>query len=94
MAGSHGSAGQENSPEAGGGANDAPRPAAGEYQPGRKPLKLRVLMVTHGGVIRHWLANARSGASFRTAAAPPPGTAAVVRLLGPEGGWIWEEAQL
>ncbi|MNN99455.1 hypothetical protein D3C81_2190970 [compost metagenome] len=46
-------------------------------------LKLRVLIVTHGGVIRQWLARFQSGETFHTAAAPPPGTATVIKLLWP-----------
>ncbi|MDF9841974.1 MULTISPECIES: histidine phosphatase family protein [unclassified Paenibacillus] len=42
--------------------------------------KLRVLIVTHGGVIRHLLAKTQPGVTFRTAIAPPPGTAAVIQL--------------
>ncbi|WP_052380414.1 histidine phosphatase family protein [Paenibacillus camerounensis] len=47
---------------------------------GHEPHKLRVLIVTHGGVVRHWLAKIQPGLTFRTAAAPPPGTAVVIRL--------------
>ncbi|WP_054939299.1 histidine phosphatase family protein [Paenibacillus ihuae] len=52
-----------------------------------EPLKQRVLIVTHGGVIRHWLAKAGSGMTFHTAAAPPPGTVAVLNLVLEAGGW-------
>ncbi|OKP97395.1 histidine phosphatase family protein [Paenibacillus sp. P46E] len=41
---------------------------------------LRVLIVTHGGVIRQMLARTTAGLGFREAAAPPPGTATTVRL--------------
>lgn len=54
-------------------------------------LKLRVLIVTHGGVIRRWLAKDESAAAFRNAAAPPPGTAAVLHLLLTAGGWDLSE---
>ncbi|MEK5448219.1 histidine phosphatase family protein [Paenibacillus sp. FSL R7-0331] len=47
---------------------------------GHEQQKLRVLIVTHGGVIRHWLTEIQPGLTFRTAAAPPPGTAAVIQL--------------
>jgi hypothetical protein len=53
------------------------------------PRKLRVLIVTHGGVIRQWLAKAESGVTFHTAAAPPPGTVAVIPLRWTAGGWAW-----
>lgn len=54
-----------------------------------EPLKLRVLIITHGGVIREWLAQAESGKTFYTTAAPPPGTVAVLQLLYHAGGWAW-----
>lgn len=47
---------------------------------GHERQKLRVLIVTHGGVIRHLLAKTQPGVTFRTAIAPPPGTAAVIQL--------------
>ncbi|WP_019912885.1 histidine phosphatase family protein [Paenibacillus sp. HW567] len=50
-----------------------------------EPLKLRVLIVTHGGVIRQWLAKAEPGVTFQAAAAPPPGTATVLTLLWQAG---------
>ncbi|CAH1217554.1 2,3-bisphosphoglycerate-dependent phosphoglycerate mutase [Paenibacillus auburnensis] len=54
----------------------------------QEPMKLRVLIVTHGGVIRQWLAKAESGTTFYTASAPPPGAVAVLHLLWQEdGGW-------
>ena len=55
-----------------------------------EPLQLRVLIVTHGGVIRQWLAQAEPGMTFYTAAAPPPGTVAVLQLLWQAGGWAWK----
>lgn len=42
--------------------------------------KLRVLIVTHGGVIRQLLAKTQPGVTFRNAIAPPPGTAAVIQV--------------
>lgn len=47
---------------------------------GHERKKLRVLIVTHGGVIRHLLAKIQPGVTFRTAIAPPPGTATVIQL--------------
>ncbi|CQR53734.1 histidine phosphatase family protein [Paenibacillus riograndensis] len=41
---------------------------------------LRVLVVTHGGIIRQLLARTMEGRSFHDTAAPPPGTAATVKL--------------
>ncbi|MNI20614.1 Alpha-ribazole phosphatase [compost metagenome] len=41
---------------------------------------LRVLVVTHGGIIRQLLARTMEGRSFRDTTAPPPGTAVTVRL--------------
>ncbi|KWX74330.1 hypothetical protein AML91_15910 [Paenibacillus jilunlii] len=48
---------------------------------------LRVLVVTHGGIIRQLLARTMEGCSFRDTAAPPPGTAATVRLQLQGGQW-------
>ncbi|MNO14414.1 Alpha-ribazole phosphatase [compost metagenome] len=48
---------------------------------------LRVLIVTHGGVIRQLLARTTEGRSFRDTAAPPPGNAATVRLQLQGGQW-------
>ncbi|MNC10804.1 Alpha-ribazole phosphatase [compost metagenome] len=59
-----------------------------------EPLKLRVLIVTHGGVIRQWLAKAGSGMTFHTAAAPPPGTVAVLNLVLQPGGWAMSRTGL
>ncbi|WP_415841199.1 histidine phosphatase family protein [Paenibacillus typhae] len=47
---------------------------------GHERKKLRVLIVTHGGVIRHLLAKIQPGVTFRTGIAPPPGTATVIQL--------------
>ena len=41
----------------------------------------RVLIVTHGGIIRQLLTRAVPGLSFRDSTAPSPGTAYVLRLL-------------
>ncbi|MGN7762758.1 histidine phosphatase family protein [Paenibacillus sp. 22594] len=48
--------------------------------PGLRNGPFRVLIVTHGGVIRQMLARTTAGLCFREAAAPPPGTATTVRL--------------
>ncbi|OKP68099.1 hypothetical protein A3842_27285 [Paenibacillus sp. P3E] len=48
--------------------------------PGLRNGPIRVLIVTHGGVIRQMLARTTAGLGFREAAAPPPGTATTVRL--------------
>lgn len=53
--------------------------------PGVEPLHMRVLLVTHGGVIRQMLARASEDMTFRTAVAPPPGTAVVVTLTRTAG---------
>ncbi|WP_162551057.1 histidine phosphatase family protein [Paenibacillus tepidiphilus] len=54
-----------------------------------EPQRLRVLAVTHGGVIRHILAAAAEAGDFRAAIAPPPGTPVTVILSGQEGTWEW-----
>lgn len=48
----------------------------------------RILIMTHGGVIRAWLGWIRSGLTFREAEAPPPGTATIVKLIQKNGHWI------
>lgn len=67
-------------------------PGAAVYH--EEPLKLRVLIVTHGGVIRQWLAKAESGLTFHTAAAPPPGTVAVLHLVLQAGGWALSRTEM
>ncbi|QSF46046.1 histidine phosphatase family protein [Paenibacillus tianjinensis] len=59
-----------------------------------KLLKLRVLIVTHGGVIRQWLAKAGSGLTFHTTAAPPPGTVAVLHLVLQAEGWALSRTEM
>ncbi|WP_379155165.1 histidine phosphatase family protein [Paenibacillus sp. sgz5001063] len=51
------------------------------------PGSMRVLIVTHGGVIRQLLASTMAVSSFRDTAAPPPGTPVTVRLLLQGGQW-------
>ncbi|MEK4063073.1 MULTISPECIES: histidine phosphatase family protein [unclassified Paenibacillus] len=63
--------------------------AAPDHHPSKEPLHLRVLLVTHGGVIRQLLARALEDVTFRTAAAPPPGTAVVLTLVRSAGKWQW-----
>ncbi|MCE3199316.1 histidine phosphatase family protein [Paenibacillus sonchi] len=48
---------------------------------------LRVLLVTHGGVIRQLLARIVEGMTFYTAAAPAPGEVTVMNLRRHEGTW-------
>lgn len=50
-------------------------------------LPRRVLIVTHGGVIREMLAHTVPGVTFRNAESPSPGTATLLRLLWREGKW-------
>ncbi|MFC3748451.1 histidine phosphatase family protein [Paenibacillus sp. GCM10012306] len=47
----------------------------------------RVLVVTHGGVIRQLLALTRTGTSFREAIAPPLGSLLLLRLQWNRGRW-------
>ncbi|MOA59792.1 hypothetical protein D3C78_1844940 [compost metagenome] len=47
----------------------------------------RVLVVTHGGVIRNFLAQLIPGVTFYSAVAPSPGTAMVLRLFWQNGQW-------
>ncbi|WP_256721603.1 histidine phosphatase family protein [Paenibacillus odorifer] len=47
----------------------------------------RVLVVTHGGVIRNFLAQLIPGVTFYSAVAPSPGTAMVLRLFWRNGQW-------
>lgn len=52
-----------------------------------KEITNRVLVVTHGGVIRHILAQLVPDVTFYSAVAPSPGTAIVLKLLWQEGQW-------
>lgn len=51
------------------------------------PDASRILLVTHGGVIRQLLAQIIEGQTFYTAAAPAPGEVTVLRLLKVGGSW-------
>ncbi|WP_310831819.1 histidine phosphatase family protein [Paenibacillus pedocola] len=84
LSGSSGSAQRES--------NEDTSPGAAVYR--EEPLKLRVLIVTHGGVIRQWLAKAGSGLTFHTAAAPPPGTVAVLHLVLQAEGWALSRTEM
>ncbi|MCL6601446.1 MAG: histidine phosphatase family protein [Paenibacillus sp.] len=53
--------------------------------PGHSPK--RVLIVTHGGVIRQLLARTIPELTFRDAVAPSPGTVTVLKLLWRGGQW-------
>jgi len=55
----------------------------GEEDPGPK----RILIVTHGGVIRLLLASAQPGLSFQEIVSPPPGMTSVLRLGWRYGQW-------
>ncbi|WP_339289629.1 histidine phosphatase family protein [Paenibacillus sp. FSL E2-0201] len=52
-----------------------------------KVVTNRVLVVTHGGVIRNFLAQVVPGVTFYNAVAPSPGTAMVLRLFWQNGKW-------
>lgn len=52
-----------------------------------KVITNRVLVVTHGGVIRNFLAQVVPGVTFYSAVAPSPGTAMVLRLFWQNGKW-------
>ncbi|MFF2908783.1 histidine phosphatase family protein [Paenibacillus sp. NPDC057934] len=51
----------------------------------------RVLVVTHGGVIRQLRALIRTGTSFREAIAPPPGSSQLLRVQWSGGRWSERE---
>lgn len=51
------------------------------------PPPPRVLIVTHGGIIRLLLARLTEGVNFYTAAAPAPGEVTVLNLRKDEGAW-------
>ncbi|WNS40989.1 histidine phosphatase family protein [Paenibacillus sp. MMS20-IR301] len=53
----------------------------------KQPSPLRVLIVTHGGIIRLLLARLNEGVTFYTAAAPAPGEVIVLTLRRDEGAW-------
>lgn len=51
------------------------------------PPVLRVLLVTHGGIIRQLLARLAEGVTFYSAAAPPPGEITILNVRSDEGAW-------
>lgn len=53
----------------------------------QNPVIFRVMLVTHGGVIRQLLARIIEGVTFYTAAAPVPGEVMVLRLQRDGGSW-------
>lgn len=55
------------------------------------PAVPRILLVTHGGVIRQLLAQIIEGVTFYTAAAPAPGEVTVLRLRRDGGCWHMAE---
>jgi len=67
------------------GSDEAERMRSRQTEP--LPLPLRVLLVTHGGVIRQLQAQTVPGCTFLNAAAPSPGTVAVLSLTRREGQW-------
>lgn len=63
---------------------------AAEDEPASKSgtlLNRRVLLVTHGGIIRNLLSQTVPGVTFYSAAAPPPGTVTVLKLFWQNGQW-------
>jgi alpha-ribazole phosphatase len=60
-------------------------PLAPDSSPNPPPP--RVLIVTHGGIIRLLLARLTEGVTFYTAAAPAPGEVTVLNLRKDEGAW-------
>ncbi|WP_342548645.1 histidine phosphatase family protein [Paenibacillus sp. FSL P2-0089] len=54
---------------------------------GQVPAVFRVMLVTHGGVIRQLLARIIEGVTFYTAAAPAPGEVTVLHLRKVGGSW-------
>ncbi|MDQ0196477.1 histidine phosphatase family protein [Paenibacillus wynnii] len=55
-----------------------------------QPCSRRVLIVTHGGVIRQLLARTQPGLTFRNAPAPQPGIVTVIELTVCNGQWAAE----
>lgn len=60
-------------------------------QEAEAPVVPRILLVTHGGVIRQLLAQIIEGVTFYTAAAPAPGEVTVLRLRRDGGCWHMAE---
>lgn len=56
-------------------------------QEAESPAVTRIVLVTHGGVIRQLLARIIEGVTFYTAAAPAPGEVMVLRLQRDGGSW-------
>nr|WP_274528971.1 histidine phosphatase family protein [Paenibacillus piscarius] len=59
----------------------------------QNPVIFRVMLVTHGGVIRQLLAQIVEGVTFYTAAAPAPGEVTVLRLRRERGNWRMAEKE-
>lgn len=66
---------------------DMPKTTARELESKQAPVVYRVLLVTHGGVIRQLLARIIEGVTFYTAAAPAPGEVTVLHLRKVGGSW-------
>lgn len=64
---------------------DATQPLALQNTTNSPPQ--RVLIVTHGGVIRKLIAQLVPGITFYSAAAPSPGTAVILKLFWQNGQW-------
>ncbi|ETT60303.1 MULTISPECIES: histidine phosphatase family protein [Paenibacillus] len=54
----------------------------------------RVLVVTHGGVIRNLLAQLVPGLTFYSAVAPSPGNVMVLKILWQHGQWSADKADI
>lgn len=54
----------------------------------------RVLVVTHGGVIRNLLAQLVPGLTFYSAVAPSPGNVMVLKILWQHGQWSADKAHI
>lgn len=66
---------------------DMPKTTVRELESTQAPVVYRVLLVTHGGVIRQLLARFVEGLTFYTAAAPAPGEVTVLNLKSDTGTW-------
>jgi alpha-ribazole phosphatase len=55
------------------------------------PCSRRVLIVTHGGVIRQLVARTQPSLTFRNAPAPQPGVVTVIKLTVCNGQWATEQ---
>lgn len=65
----------------------------GLQQEAEAPSVTRILLVTHGGVIRQLLARIIEGVTFYTAAAPAPGEVMVLCLQRDGGSWRMVEKE-